>query len=59
MNWKIKQKQKGNWRAWAAPVIVSTCVFAILGAANLISETLAGGLAVVIVVIGVIALRAV
>mgnify|MGYP005872856901 CR=1 FL=1 len=59
MSGKMEQKQQGKWRAWVAPVIVSVCVFSVLGAASLISAALAAGLAVAIVIVGTILLRVV
>lgn len=57
MNCKTEQKQRGSWRAWVAPVLVSVVVFAVLGIAKAISLGLAIGLAVAIIFVGFVALR--
>ena len=52
-----QEKQRGRWRPWVGPVLVSILVFGLLAGASAISTNLAVALGGVIVVGGIVALR--
>lgn len=57
MTCKSEQKQRHGWRAWVAPVVVSTAVCVVLLSANALSTVLAIGVALVVIIGGLALLR--